>query len=313
MRRRLSSGCAWIAIAIALCALIALTFVWIQARRLPAGRPDYVALGSSFAAGAGLGPLHHDSPLLCARSVNGYPQRLARLRKLSLVDMSCGGAVTAHLLHGGQFLQGPQMRAIGPRTQLVTITVGGNDVGYIGDMSMLAARNSGSIFGWFVRQFWAGPKSQPDRGFQALRRDMVALIVAIRGIAPGARIVLVTYPAILPASGTCPSLSLNADEVASMRKVGDQFAAVTRAAATQGGATLVDMNRLGIRNNACSTQPWTSGWTNGGIAPFHPTQRGAQATAEAVARAIHASPAAIAAVDQDDATRHQARGVGRQE
>jgi lysophospholipase L1-like esterase len=56
--------------------------------------------------------------------------------------MSCGGAVTRHLLHGGQYFQGPQIRTITRGTRLVTLTIGGNDVGYVADLSMLAARNT---------------------------------------------------------------------------------------------------------------------------------------------------------------------------
>ncbi len=121
-------------------AAIGIAIAIAQGRRTPSGRPEYVALGSSFAAGAGLGALEPGSPTLCARSVDGYPQQLARLRDVALVDMSCGGAVARHLLHGGQYFQGPQVRTITRTTRLVTLTIGGNDVGYVADLSMLAAR-----------------------------------------------------------------------------------------------------------------------------------------------------------------------------
>src|SRR5262245_21256311 len=107
MRRRIKTGCfGLIAVLLAL-AIIGVGVAYYQAKRTPAGRPDYVALGSSFAAGAGLGKLQPGSPLLCARSINGYPQQLARVLSLSIVDMSCGGAVAKHLIEGGQFFQGP--------------------------------------------------------------------------------------------------------------------------------------------------------------------------------------------------------------
>jgi hypothetical protein len=46
------------------------------------------------------------------------------------------------------------------------------------------------------------------------------------------------------------------------------------------------MNAIGAAHHACSPTPWTRGWTNAGAAPFHPTLLGAQATAEAISRAI---------------------------
>ena len=200
--------------------------------------------------------------------------------------MSCGGAVTKHLLHGGQFFQGPQIRAIGKNTKLVTITIGGNDVGYVGDLSMLAARNSGSIFGRLVRLFWDGPKRMEERGFDKLGGELEQLTRAVRSRAPQAKILLATYPTILPPSGTCARLSLSPSEADAMRAVGDRLARVTADAAAKGGAILVDMHKLGAAHSACSPAPWINGWTNGGIAPFHPTQKGADATARAIAQAL---------------------------
>jgi len=144
---------------------IAFIVVFVQAKRLPTGRSDYVALGSSFAAGAGLGPLQTASPVLCARSRGGYPQVLARELRLSIVDMSCGGAVTGNVSNGGQFFQGPQIRALGPETRLVTLTVGGNDVGYIGDLSLMAMRRDRGLFAALAKATWHGPKLASERDF----------------------------------------------------------------------------------------------------------------------------------------------------
>jgi lysophospholipase L1-like esterase len=266
--------------------ILALAVAVYQGRRTSTGMPEYVALGSSFAAGADLGPLQTGSPVLCARSVNGYPQRLARMRRLSIVDMTCGGAVTRHLLRGGQDFQGPQVRAIDARTRLVTITVGGNDIGYIGDLSLLAARNDHTLFGWLARSLWSGPKPAAGRDWATLKAEFLATLKTIHARAPKATVVVATYPAILPTTGTCPRLGLTVAEADLMRQVSSRLATVTRAAAGEGGAVLVDMNALGAAHDACSLDPWTRGWTNGGAAPFHPTQRGAQATAEAVGRVV---------------------------
>ena len=275
-------------VALTLLALVILAIaaaVW-QGWRTPTGTPEYVALGSSFAAGADLGRLETHSPLLCARSVNGYPQKLARMRGLSIVDMSCGGAVTKHLLGGGQYFQGPQIRTIDARTRLVTITVGGNDIGYVGDLSLLAARHGHTAFGWLVRTFWKGPKTPAQRDFAGLQKELLATLKAVHARAPGATVVVASYPTILPPAGTCPTLGLSGVEADLMRQVGDKLAATTRSAALQDGAILVDMNTLGAGHNACSSVPWTRGWTNAGAAPFHPTLAGAQATAEAVLAAV---------------------------
>jgi lysophospholipase L1-like esterase len=294
MRRRIVKGCLF-SLAIVLALVIAAACLAIyQGHRTPSGKPEYVALGSSYAAGAGLGALQANSPLLCARSVAGYPQRLALRLKLPIVDMTCGGAVTSHLLSGGQFFQGPQIRMVDARTRLVTITAGGNDIGLVGDLSMLAMRNSGGIGGWLASKAWGGP--QQTRDFAKLGRELFAVIRTVRARAPNATIVLATYPAILPPEGTCPPLRLSAAEADLMRRVEQALAATTRAAAMRGGAILVDMHALGAAHNACSAQPWTHGWAKLSEAPFHPTEAGAAATAGAIAAALQHSPAGIAAV-----------------
>ena len=292
VRRKIARICLLAGLALLTLALIALAFVVYQGRRTPGNKPEYVALGSSYAAGAGLGPLQADSPLLCARSVAGYPQQLARRLDLSTVDMSCGGAVTANLLSGGQFFQGPQIRTIDGRTRLVTITVGGNDVGLVGDLSMLALRKQGGVAGWLARTSGSGPRLDRERGFGTLRGALLDLIRQVRARAPNATIVVATYPAILPPHGTCPQLQLSSAEVDAMRPVEQALAATTGAAATQGGAVLVDMHALGAAHHACSVAPWTHGWSALRDAPFHPTLAGAEATAAAIADALRRTPAA---------------------
>ena len=313
MRHTMIKGCIWTVVALLAIAGSALGFLVYQAHRAPEGRPEYVALGSSFAAGAGLGPLQRRSPLLCARSIDGYPQQLARMLRLSIVDMSCGGATAKQVLDGGQFFQGPQVRAVDIRTRLVTITVGGNDIGYIGDLSMLAARNSGSAFGWLVGHVWSGPKDPLDRDYRGLERNLAAMIGTIRKQAPNAVVVLATYPAILPPSGTCARIGLSTAEADLMRRVALRLEEATRGAAVAGHVLLVDMQVLGKEHNACSNEPWTRGWTNGGIAPFHPTLIGARATARAIAETLRGSPAGVTAVRKNDASGHEAGGVGREE
>ena len=276
-----------ILIAIALIGAVGLfgVLVW-QGHRAPTGNPHYVALGSSFAAGLGLGDRAPDSPLVCMRSVNGYPQQLARMLKLPLLDMSCSGATTTHLLSGGQMFQGPQIDAVTQDTALVTLTTGGNDVSYVGDMTFMAGRNGSSLTGWGLRRFWKGPRTFEQRDFAALESTLLATLRELRLRAPRAKIVVVTYPVILPPQGTCDKLGLSADEVATMRLVGERLADVTRSAAKSAGVIVVDMAALGEGHDACSTEPWVNGARDVAGSPFHPTLAGAEATAKAIAAAL---------------------------
>lgn len=269
-----------------LAAILLLVLLFYQGKRRPSGNAQYVSMGSSFAAGIGLGPRAPGSPIACMRTVNSYPPQLARMLNLRLVDVSCSGATTENVLRGGQYFQAAQLDALGRDTKLVTITSGGNDIHYVGDLSFIAARNAPSFYGWLMRRLWSGPLQPGQRDYAKVRRDLVAFVAEVQRRSPDALVVIVTYSAILPPSGTCSRLNLSAEEARDMRDVAEQLADATRAAASDSGAALVDMQRLGIDHHACSAAPWVNGWIDAQGTRFHPNLLGARATAEAVAKAV---------------------------
>jgi lysophospholipase L1-like esterase len=257
-----------------------LVLLW-QGKRKPDMLGQYVALGSSFAAGLGLGSRDPGSPFACMRSSNGYPHILARMTGLSLVDMSCSGSTTEHILKGGQVFLGPQLAAIGPDAQLVTITSGGNDVGYIGDLAF-ASGSAGAL----GKLFWKGAKPLEERDFDRVGENFRAIAQAIRTRAPRALIVLVSYPVILPDEDTCPRLGLDSMMADTGRAVGARLHEVTKQAAEDSGMLFVDMRAGSAGHGVCSDTPWVNGAKLGSGAPFHPNLAGAQATAETVFNAI---------------------------
>ena len=87
-------------------------------------------MGSSYAAGPDLGQPKPDMPKRCSRDFGSYPSLLAERLKLNLVDATCSGATTAHVLGSWNELP-PQINALTPETKLVTITIGGNDINYV--------------------------------------------------------------------------------------------------------------------------------------------------------------------------------------
>lgn len=249
----------------------------------------YVALGSSFAAGLGLGPRAPGSPIVSKRSQNGYPQQLARMLEVpSFTDMTSSGATIRQVLNVGQMYLGPQVHALGPDTRLVTLTAGGNDVGYVGDLMLLAYRNRKGVVGCLLKAFWKGPIPVGKRDWQTLSSDMRATLREIRLRSPKAHIIVATYPTILPTSNVCMRLGLTGEQAALMRPVGESLAEITRLAAHEAGATLVDMATLSVEHDVCSAEPWVNGpypETGAGFA-FHPTLAGAQATAHAIFRRL---------------------------
>jgi lysophospholipase L1-like esterase len=274
---------------LALVLIIVGTLYW-QAQRKPTGKPVLVALGSSFAAGIGLGDRTAGSPFVCQRSHNGYPQQLARLRDLPIVDMTCSGATARHVLEGGQAFLGPQLDGLAKDTKWVTLTAGGNDVSYVGDLSFLAGRKDRTVTGWSMRQFWGGSLKPEQRDYAKMRTVLAATFAEIKRRAPQARIIVATYPTILPLKGTCAKLGLTAAEADQMRVVGDRLAEQTLAIAQQASAIVVDMHTLGARHDACSAEPWVNGWHNTVGTAFHPTMAGAKATAAAISAAMDGVP-----------------------
>ena len=91
----------------------------------------YVALGSSMAAGPGIRPRAAGAPFAAGRSARNYPHLVAERLSLDLVDVTFSGATTAHVLADRQRGVPPQVAALDGSEALVTITIGGNDVGYI--------------------------------------------------------------------------------------------------------------------------------------------------------------------------------------
>ncbi|WP_226633489.1 SGNH/GDSL hydrolase family protein [Novosphingobium profundi] len=250
----------------------------VLAAEKPQSEVHYVALGSSYAAGIGLGDKVANSPPVCMRGEGSYPRVLAQKIEATLTDASCSGSTAKQILDESQTGLEPQIQAVTKDTDLVTITVGGNDLGYVGDMM----RATG-LFGGLK-----GPlQSAEARPYTELRKTIVAVLQEVRKRAPRSRIFLVTYPDVLPESGTCERLGLNADEADTFRAIAKQLAATTRSAAREvRGTQFIDAARQSKGHDACSAQPWTTGsHPNEGFA-FHPTQAGAQAVAAMIEKSM---------------------------
>jgi lysophospholipase L1-like esterase len=91
-------------------------------------------MGSSFAAGPGILDRAPGSPRRAGRSASNYAHLIAKALDLELCDVTYSGATTGDILHpsaAGQPAQAAQADAVVPGTRLVTLTAGGNDVGYL--------------------------------------------------------------------------------------------------------------------------------------------------------------------------------------
>lgn len=245
------------------------THVYVEGRPSQ-GRPQYVAMGSSFASGPGITEAADNSPWFCGRSRDNYAHQLAKLRGLSLVDVTCGGATTRHILDGGQLLQPAQIDAVTAETELVTVTIGGNDIGYMANMIALGCDGKTP---WYVRALGACKTrsyAEMEQGLRKVLDQQIAIIAEVRRRAPSAKLVFVNYQTVLPASGTCERLGLSEEQVAQMREIAEQLADVTYAAAEGHGALYMDAKRLTVGHDVCAEDSWMSGMYPEGSARFSP-------------------------------------------
>src|SRR3954454_24828224 len=87
----------------------------------------YVAMGDSYSAASGVLPPDPTAAPQCLRSTRNYPHVIAAATGAQLTDVTCGGADTGD--YAGSQYPGvaPQLDALHPGPQLVTMTIGGND------------------------------------------------------------------------------------------------------------------------------------------------------------------------------------------
>ncbi|MBK6673781.1 MAG: SGNH/GDSL hydrolase family protein [Proteobacteria bacterium] len=244
----------------------------------------YVALGSSYAAGAGIGPLQPGSPPRCQRTTNNYASLLARRFELALTDASCGGAMTAHLL--GPWNELPaQLESVTAAARVVTVTVGGNDLDYMGALFGGSCRA-----GVVSRPGPCPPVVQPSAAqYQKLESALNAIAREISRRAPQARVVFVQYVAVVP-DNLCAATQITPEDAANGRAIGRQLALVTARVATANGALVLPADELSRDHSPCAPEPWSRGLYGGYDmqqgAPWHPAPAGHAAIAAELARLL---------------------------
>lgn len=247
----------------------------------------YVALGSSMAAGPGITPRVPGSPRAAGRSARNYPHLVARTLGLDLVDVTYSGATTAHVLSESQRGAPPQIDALDGTETLVTVTIGGNDAGYVPMLfaaGLPRAVRSAPLLGRRIRELL-----DPSARYVALAEAGGALIDVGREIrlrAPQATVLFVDYLTLLPATGSAPPL--REPELTLGRQMATTLQQLTADAARVSGCGLVEAAAASSDHHAWSASPWT---TKFGFplprrpAPLHPNAEGMRAVADLVVAA----------------------------
>ncbi|WP_051971790.1 SGNH/GDSL hydrolase family protein [Massilia sp. 9096] len=250
----------------------------------------FVSMGSSYAAGPGVGRPDPASGG-CARSLTNYARTVAAHRHLDLVDVSCSGATTDNVLDHGQHGFPAQIEAVTADTQLVSILIGGNDVAYVGDLYGFSCR--------FEHKDKCGVSDTAtlEKRFAELPAKLDRVIAAVRARAPHARVVLVGYLPALPAAAgatqpLCAALPLAPADAQRMRDTMTRLTRVFESTAARNHVDLVPAASISAGHDACAPANYITGYhparTPGWKEPvaYHPTQAGMDRIALAFERVL---------------------------
>jgi len=243
----------------------------------------YVALGDSYAAGSLVLPAKE--LLTCARSAVNYASLIAKqLNPKTFRDVTCGGALTTHFANPqpGIILgtAAPQYDALSADTTLVTVGIGGNDIGLVG-LAVSCVNLLPQNLGKSCKA--ANTASGVDKLAQkidAFAPTYGTVIEEIRQRAPQAKILMVGYPTGIKKGGCWPIVpvwGMDADYLqAALTRLNLRMA--EQAAAH--GATYVDLATPSVGHDMCkgAATRWIEGLipsvTTNGLVPLHPNAAG---------------------------------------
>jgi lysophospholipase L1-like esterase len=225
-----------------------------------AAAPSYVALGDSYSSGTGA-RTYLDDGTTCQRSVYAYPALLASAKGYALTFRACSGATTSDVVSR-------QVSALDAGTDLVSITAGGNDIGFT-DLIIACG-------GTFSPTCSSAVATANNRITSELPGKLDAVYAAIRAGAPNARAVAVLgYGRFFGSNLSCAAAKgITSTEAGLLNGIADNLDAVIGARAAAAGFSYVSAIGPFTGHDVCAADPWLNG--RGYSLPdiFHPTRSG---------------------------------------
>ncbi len=220
---------------------------------------NYVALGDSYSSGVGAGDYTSDSGS-CDRSPNAYSALWAGVNApSSYVSVACSGATTADV-------NANQLSALSAATSLVSITIGGNDVGFSDIMQTCVLDGTDDCV--------AAVQAAEDKAQSSLPAALDSTYSGISADAPNARVVVLDYPVFydLNQSG-CIGLSAE-----SRAKIDEGINLVDDIIANEAGNygfTFADVRNAFAGHQICDDDSWLHSLNFADISEsYHPTADG---------------------------------------
>lgn len=256
-----------------------------------AAAANYTALGDSYAAG----PLIPNPllPLGCLKSSNNYAHLAAPGIGLTLRDATCSGAETEDMTNPQNVdpdgPNPPQFNSLDAGTTVVSLTIGGNDIGFSEVAQSCITINPFSHP--CIDKYNSGGVDQLKARIEATAPKVSAVLQGIKARSPSAKIYVVNYPAIFPESGfgCWPQMPIGFQDVPYLRSTQQRLNSMLATQAAANGATLVNWYSASIGHDACkgTSTRWVEPLVPGtSAAPIHPNKAGMQGGANALLAAV---------------------------
>ncbi|MFI6121260.1 SGNH/GDSL hydrolase family protein [Streptomyces sp. NPDC051064] len=201
---------------------------------------NYVALGDSYSSGVGAGSYTSESGD-CKRSTNAYPYLWKNANApSSFTFVACSGATTASVSSG-------QLGALSSSTTLVSLTAGGNDVGFADVMQTCVLQSEATCV--------ARVNTAVSEMENVLPGRLDSLYAGIRSRAPQAQVVVLGYPRFYKLSGTCIA-GLTETERGAINNASDVLNGVLAKRAADAGFTYSSVVDEFTGHELCSGDAW---------------------------------------------------------
>jgi lysophospholipase L1-like esterase len=225
--------------AVAVGATLALSLVGTGAAH--AASVNYVALGDSYSSGVGSGS-YTSSSGSCDRSTKAYSQLWTNANApSSFTFVACSGATTADVLSS-------QISALSSSTTLVSITIGGNDVGF-SDVMETCVLDSTSTCVSAINTAESEAQSQ-------LPAKLDSVYAKIKSLSPNAHVVVLDYPEFYDLSKSSTCIGLSTTDRTDLNQAADILDGVIKVEAGKYGFVFGDVRSAFAGHEICDSSSW---------------------------------------------------------
>lgn len=228
----------------------------------------YVALGDSYSSGVGAGS-YISSSGSCDRSTNAYPALWNGTNQpASYNSVACSGATTTSVISS-------QLSALSTATTLVSITIGGNDVGFSSVMETCVLNSTSTCV--------SAIHTAESKIAGQLPGELDSVLQAVGSHAPSARVVVLDYPELYDLSKSSTCIGLSTTDRTDLDQAADQLDNQIQAAAGRHGDVFGDVRSAFAGHEICDSSSWLHSVNIFDISEsYHPTAAGQSGAYEPV-------------------------------